>query len=294
MSTSSAGASAAAVLLVLTTGCSSPGSTAAAPPAANSVGAYEPVVGQAGKDAVWVPTPDAIIERMLDFAAVKPGDRVVDLGSGDGKIAIAAARRGAISTGIEYDPALVELSRRRAAEAGVANVRFVHGDIFKSDFSYADVVTMYLLPDLNLRLRPMLLKMKPGTRIASHNYNMGDWAADDYSTFLGGYAYHWRVPADVAGHWQFAVDGEGSSLRVEFTQKYQQIDGRADWGANTSALQHTLLSGGDITFVAADANGMLQRFTGTADHDGRMQGQVVSAGGVARQFTATRTGKRVE
>jgi len=288
MSTFPIGVVAAAAMLVLAIGSNS----AANPPAASADGGYEPVVGQAGKDAIWVPTPDAIIERMLDFAAVKPGDRVVDLGSGDGRITIAAARRGAISTGIEYEPALVELSRRRAAEAGVKDVTFKHGDIFQSNFSDADVVTMYLLPELNLRLRPILLKMKPGTRIASHNYNMGDWAADDYSTFLGGYAYHWRVPANVAGYWEFAVDGDAFPLHVELTQKYQQFDGRADWGDNASALQHTVLSGADITFVAADANGALQRFTGNADHDGRMQGQVVSAGGVARPFTATRTGKR--
>jgi len=134
---------------------------------------YKPVVGQAGKDVIWVPTPDAVVQRMLDMAELKPGEKVVDLGSGDGKIAIAAARRGAIARGIEYNPDMVAVSRRNAQAAGV-QVDFQQGDIFQADFRDADIVTLYLLPSLNERLQPILLEMKPGTRVTSHQ---SAWAA---------------------------------------------------------------------------------------------------------------------
>lgn len=288
---SRATAVATTLLIMLTaSACSSP--PALHTPAASAT-SFQPVVGQAGKDAIWVPTPDAIVERMLDFAKVGPGDRLVDLGSGDGKISIAAARRGADSRGIEFDPEMVALSRRNAAAAGV-KASFAQGDIFESDFSDADVVMMYLLPELNLRLRPILLKMKPGTRIASHNYNMGDWAPDDYSTLGGGYALHWRVPADVSGRWQVRIESEAAPLRIELTQRFQFIEGQADWGATSSPLQHLWLSGADISFVAADANGALHRFTGSVGQDGRMQGQAVASEGAARSFDATRLTKSGE
>ncbi|HYF19615.1 MAG TPA: class I SAM-dependent methyltransferase, partial [Ramlibacter sp.] len=161
---------------------------------------FKPSVGQAGKDVIWVPTPDAVVDRMLELAQVRAGERVVDLGSGDGKIAIAAAKRGAIARGIEYNPDMVQLSRRNARAAGV-NVDFQQGDIFVSNFTDADVITLYLLPSLNEKLRPILLNMKPGTRVTSHQFTMGDWKPDRTDDVSGRDAHLWIVPAKVAGKW---------------------------------------------------------------------------------------------
>ena len=146
--------------------------------------AFTPQVGQSGKDVIWVPTPDALVDRMLRMAQVTPDDFVVDLGSGDGKIVIAAARDfKARSLGVEFNPDMVTLSRRNAETAGVAGrARFEQGDIFTFDYSAATVVTMYLLPGLNLRLRPQLLKMRPGTRLVTHQFTMGSWEPDDSAT----------------------------------------------------------------------------------------------------------------
>ena len=145
---------------------------------------YEPSVGQEGKDVIWVPTPEELVQAMLDLAKVTPNDYVMDLGSGDGRIVIAAAKRGARATGIEYNPDMVELSRRNAEKAGVsARAAFMKADIFETDLSKATVITMYLLPSLNLKLRPTILDLKPGTRIVAHNFAMGDWEAEKIDTF---------------------------------------------------------------------------------------------------------------
>ena len=158
--------------------------------------AYQPEVGQPGKDVVWVPTPDEVVKAMLDMAQVTSKDYVVDLGSGDGKIAIAAARRGARAHGIEYNPDMVALSKRNAERAGLKNVTFVQGDIFESDFRDADVITLYLLPSLNEKLRPRLLaELKPGTRIVSHAFRMGDWEPEQSREVDGSMIYFWTVPA---------------------------------------------------------------------------------------------------
>src|SRR6188508_2383268 len=138
---------------------------------------FEPQVGQAGKDVVWVPTPQAVVDKMLDMAKVTKADVVFDLGSGDGRTVITAAKRGARAYGIEYNPDMVELSKRNAAKEGVsANATFVKADLFESDFSKAQVITMFLLPDINIKLRPKILELKPGTRIVSNSFTMGDWA----------------------------------------------------------------------------------------------------------------------
>ena len=158
---------------------------------------FVPQVGQAGKDVIWVPTPDALVERMLRMARVGPDDFVVDLGSGDGKIVIAAARDfKARALGVEYNPDMVALSRRNAERFNFGDrVRFERGDIFQYDFSSASVVTMYLLPGLNMRLRPTLLKMRPGTRLVTHQFTFGSWEPDDSSTVDGRPGYLWVVPA---------------------------------------------------------------------------------------------------
>src|SRR5262245_15794497 len=179
---------------------------AAAPAFAQSK--YEPHVGQAGKDVIWVPTPDEVVERMLTMAQLGPNDIHFDLGAGDGKIAIAAAKRGARATGIEYNPDMAKFANEKAAAAGVAGsgagkAIIRQADIFATDFSQATVITMYLLPGLNMKLRPQLLAMRPGTRVVSHSFTMEDWEADEVSSVDGRRAYFWVVPANVQGAWNF-------------------------------------------------------------------------------------------
>src|SRR6516165_10721588 len=186
---------------------------------------YEPSVGQQGKDVVWVPTPQALVEKMLDMAKVTPKDYVIDLGSGDGRTVITAAKRGAKALGIEYNPDMVDLSKRNAAKEQVSDkASFVKADLFEADLSPATVITMFLLPDINLRLRPKILNLKPGTRIVSNSFTMGDWTADDTVVVKEGCvsyctAYLWIVPAKVEGSWQLP-DGE-----LTLTQTYQMISG---------------------------------------------------------------------
>lgn len=249
-------------------------------------GEYEPVPGQAGKDVIWVPTPDVVVERMLDMAEVKAGDRVVDLGSGDGKITIAAARRGAQARGIEYNPAMVALSRRNAQAAGV-NATFEQGDIFKADFSDADVVTLYLLPSLNERLRPILLKMKPGTRVTSHQFDMGEWEPDRSDDLAGRIAHLWIVPARVAGSWAVQVEGE-PPMRVNLQQVHQKIYGHAIVNGRRVTLDEPKLRGAAISFGVGAGPGAPLRFEGTAGNDGGMTGSVASANGPRKAFSAAR------
>ncbi len=162
---------------------------------------YQPKQEQAGKDVMWFPTSQELIDKMLTIAEVKENDLVYDLGAGDGIIAIAAAKQyGARAIGIEYNPDMAEFARRKVAEAGVQDkVHIITGDIFKEDFSEATVVTMYLLSDLNLKLRPTILKMKPGTRVVSHAFDMGDWEPDQ-KIYVGTAAvFLWTVPANIQG-----------------------------------------------------------------------------------------------
>jgi len=140
---------------------------------------FEPQVGQAGKDVVWVPTPQALVDKMLDMAKVTPQDFVMDLGSGDGRTVITAAKRGARAMGIEYNPNMVDLSKKNAAAAGVTQrATFQQADLFETDFSKAQVITMFLLPSINMKLRPKLLELRPWTRIVSNTFTMEDWEAD--------------------------------------------------------------------------------------------------------------------
>jgi len=266
--------------------------TAWAQPAAPG-GTFEPRVGQAGKDVIWVPTPDAMVDRMLSMAEVTAKDFVIDLGSGDGKIAIAAVRnRGARALGIEYNPDMVELSNRRARDAGVADkVQFVKADIFASDFSKASVITMYLLPGLNLKLRPTLLTMKPGTRLTSHSFDMGEWTADEMSTVNSARGYLWIVPANIGGTWTVNYTGRvlgapPQSLTVR--QTFQKIEGEAQFGNIGSALNDARLRGDTVQFTIRDAQGQRHLYTGRADGN-RITGTVVSPGKGQTSFTAQRT-----
>src|SRR4026208_64606 len=186
---------------------------------------FEPQVGQEGKDVIWVPTPQALVDKMLDMAKVTPKDYVIDLGSGDGRTVITAAKRGSKALGIEYNPDMVELSKRNAAKEGVSDkANFVKADLFESDFSQAQVVTMFLLPDINIRLRPKILNLKPRTRIVSNTFTMGDWTDDETATVKEGCvsyctAHLWIVPAKVEGTWQL---GDGT---LTLKQTYQVISG---------------------------------------------------------------------
>src|SRR5882724_12992968 len=147
---------------------------------------YQPEVGQAGKDVVWVPTPQALVDKMLDMSKLTPKDYLIDLGSGDGRTVITAAKRGSKALGIEYNPEMVELSKRNAAKEGVSDkANFVKADLFESDFSQAQVITMFLLPSINIKLRPKILDLKPGTRIVSNSFDMEDWKADETATAEG-------------------------------------------------------------------------------------------------------------
>jgi hypothetical protein len=210
---------------------------------------FEPQVGQAGKDVIWVPTPQALVDKMLDMAKVTASDIVYDLGSGDGRTVITAAKRGATAQGIEYNPNMVELSQRNAAKEGVSDkAKFMKADLFETDFSKATVVTMFLLPDINLRLRPKILDMKPGTRIVSNTFDMGDWTPDEVATAVDGCtsycrANFWIVPAKVAGTWKLP-QGE---LKLE--QKYQMLTGTLRNGNVTTPITNGKMIGDQITFT---------------------------------------------
>lgn len=188
---------------------------------------YKPSTGQPGKDVVWVPTNDGLVTRMLEMAQVGKNDLVYDLGAGDGKIAIAAAKQfGARAVGVEYNPEMARLAQCMVRAEGVGErVNVIQGDIFETDFSKATVVTLYLLPELNLKLRPTLLKMKPGTRVVSHSFLMDDWRPDESSVSTDGAAYLWIVPADVSGRWTFNQQGGKDSFEVELAQAFQKLSG---------------------------------------------------------------------
>src|SRR6187200_1407621 len=186
---------------------------------------YEPKVGQAGKDVVWVPTPQALVDKMLDMAKVTPNDYLIDLGSGDGRTVITAAKRGATAMGIEYNPDMVELSKRNAQKEGVtANATFVQADLFKADLSKATVITMFLLPSINMQLRPSILNLKPGTRIVANTFTMEDWDADETQSVTDNCsswctALLWIVPAKVQGTWKTP---QGN---LTLTQTFQNVTG---------------------------------------------------------------------
>ncbi|MEN3355851.1 MAG: hypothetical protein V7640_4009 [Betaproteobacteria bacterium] len=242
---------------------------------------FQPSVGQEGKDVVWVPTSQALVNRMLDMAKLTPNDVLYDLGSGDGRTVITAAKRGAKAYGVEYNPNMVALSKRNAQKDGAGDkAQFIHGDIFETDFSKATVITLFLLPELNVKLRPKILDMKPGTRIVSNSFTMGDWQADQtqnvsekegctaYCT-----AYLWIVPAKAEGKWKLP-DGE-----LTLKQTFQNVSGSL--GANE--ISKGRLRADQITFTA-----------GNAQYSGKVNGDTITGtvknGSNGKDFTATRIG----
>ena len=267
---------------------------AQAQPAKPAAGAnYEPQVGQDGKDVIWVPTTPMIIERMMRMAQVTPRDLVVDLGSGDGRVAIAAAKDyGARARGLEYNPDMVALSKREATKAGVADrVSFEQADIFATDFSNASVVTMYLLPNLNLQLRPTLLKMKPGTRVASHQFDMGDWEPDEQADLSGRQCYFWIVPAQVSGNWKVKTAATSAVITREFEltlrQSFQKVSGTHTIPTGKSSLREPRLRADQLQFALVDDKGVMHEFDGTVAGT-KISGHVKSAGGRAIPFEAMR------
>ncbi len=242
---------------------------------------FQPEVGQSGKDVVWVPSPQTLVDKMLDMAKVTSKDFVMDLGSGDGRTVITAAKRGASALGVEYNPDMVALSKRNAEKAGVAGkANFVEADIFKTDLTKATVITLFLLTDLNLRLRPTILGLKPGTRIVSNTFRMGEWepdqtaelGCDTYCT-----AYLWIVPARVEGKWQ-TEQGE-----LVFKQDFQKVSGTLSSGNVSAPISRGALSGDQIRFTA-----------GGAEYRGRVIGDAIEgtlkSSGKSTAWKATRGG----
>jgi precorrin-6B methylase 2 len=237
---------------------------------------FEPTVGQAGKDVVWVPTPQALVEKMLDLAKVTPQDFVMDLGSGDGRTVITAAKRGARAQGVEYNPDMVELSKRNAEKAGVSGkATFVKADLFETDFSKAQVVTMFLLPSINMRLRPQILKMRPGTRIVSNTFTMEDWQPDQQETVGGDCtswctAHLWIVPAQVQGTWQVGQNA------LTLKQTFQNVEGTL----GSTPISAGKLRGEEITFTVDKTK-----------YTGKVNGNSISgtmSGGSSGSWTATK------
>jgi precorrin-6B methylase 2 len=242
---------------------------------------FEPSVGQAGKDVVWVPTPQALVDKMLDMAKVTAQDFVMDLGSGDGRTVITAAKRGARALGVEYNPDMVELSKANAAKAGVTDrAQFVKADLFETDFSKATVITMFLLPDINLRLRPKLLDLKPGTRIVSNSFTMEEWNADETATVEEGCsswctALFWIVPAKVDGKWR-SKEGD-----LALTQSFQMLSGSLTSNGKSVPIADGKMNGTQITFSV-----------GGVVHSGQVKGNVIEgttkAAGRSEAWSANR------
>ena len=229
--------------------------------------AYEPSVGQEGKDVVWVPTPQALVDKMLDMAKVTPGDFVMDLGSGDGRTVITAAKRGARALGIEYNPDMVALSTQNAEKEGVSDrARFMKADLFATDLSKATVITMFLLPEINLKLRPRLLDLRPGTRVVSNSFTMEKWQADESATLSEAdgctaswcTALLWIVPARVGGTYKIP-QGE-----LFLSQEFQMLSG-------------TLRTGGAPVPVA-----------------GRVRGEAISFRAGGREYRGSVNGGKLE
>jgi SAM-dependent methyltransferase len=245
----------------------------------------EPRIGQEGKDVIWLPTSQDLVNKMLDMAKVAPEDYVIDLGSGDGRTVITAAKRGARALGIEYSPELVALSKSNAAKEGLADkAQFIRADLFESDISQATVITLFLMPDINLRLRPRILDLKPGTRVVSNTFTMGEWTADETFTLAnntecGFYctALLWIVPAKVGGTWKLP-QGE-----LTLNQNFQTFSGTLKSGANIIPVNGKL--NGDLINFSIDNANYTGRVTGIT-----MQGTVES-GGSTTEWIATQVQK---
>lgn len=242
-------------------------------------------------DVVYVPTPQPVVEAMLRLAKVSKDEMVYDLGCGDGRAVITAARDfGARGVGVDIDPQRIRESRSNAEAAGVTDrVSFRQEDLFQMNFSDADVVFLYLLPALNVKLRPKILELRPGTRIVSHAFSMGDWDADETKTVEGRTVYHWVVPAKVDGQWEVKLP-EGESVRLDLEQQYQKVDGTVQVGGESVPLTEGRVAGDTLTFTFA-ANGQPRTAQLVVGNNGEMKGKVrlgqaSSSNWVARRVAA--------
>jgi hypothetical protein len=241
-----------------------------------------PVEGQAGKNVPWIATPQILVDKMLNLAKITPADFLIDLGSGDGRTVISAARRGTRSLGVEYNPGLVKLSKENAEKEGVAKLaQFVEADIFEFDFSKATVISMFLLPEINMKLRPKLLDMKPGTQIITNTFTMQEWHYDDVvrtgdQSNRWNTAYLWIVPTKVEGKWILPKGGE-----LTFVQEFQMLKGTINTGGKNFTITEGKLRGNEITFKAGD-----DIYTGTVI--GKKIEGTFSSGGKTSKWSATR------
>ena len=257
----------AALVLTCLTGCASLVGAQTAPAASTPDKPYEPQSGQQGKDVIWLPTPQVVVDKMLEIAAVTARDVVIDLGSGDGRTVIMAARLGARALGIEYNPEMVEYSKRQAAAAGMTErASFVKADLFETSFAEATVLTMFLLPDINRKLRPKILELKPGTRIVSNTFTMGEWKPDAEADLYGQTGcdvsfckvLHWVVPQKVEGEYKVA---QGD---LKLTQEFQMLTGTLKQGTTMISLsgrvygKQIFLSGGSRQYFGHLADGKLE------------------------------------
>ncbi len=263
-------------------------------PLDDRTGESRPPDDRTGGGTVRVAAPDPLVTRMLQLAQVGASDTLVDLGSGDGRIAIAAARDfGARARGIDYDPSIIALARRNAEREGLSErVSFEQGDLLATDFSSADVVTMYLTPELTLRLRRTLLAMKPGTRIVSREFGMGDWEPEE-SSHIGLRSMHlWVVPANAGGEWKLRLAQGGGSIDATMTirQRFQVLDGRVAIAGVETTMRSARVLGDQAHFAFTDTEGVL-RIVDARIEPGRMIGAVATRDGDVAPFLAERVGK---
>lgn len=231
---------------------------------------YAAAIAQPKTDVIYVPTPFEVVDRMLEMTKVTKDDYVVDLGSGDGRIAIAAGKRGARALGIDIDPERIREANANLGEAGVGDrVKFIEANLFETDFSKATVVTMYLLDSLNLKLRPTILNMKPGTRVVSHDFSMGEWEPDDRDIVNGSNVYLWIVPAQVAGSWQ--VRSARGNFALDLAQQFQKLSGTARIDGKSAPITNASVNGERVTFSVDNGKGV-QTFTGRLNGDGAIEG----------------------
>jgi hypothetical protein len=280
-------ASACALLLVMC-GCTSYGDNS-----------YKPQRGQSGKDVVWIATQDALVVKMLSAAQVTEQDLVYDLGAGDGIIPITAAKQfGARAIGIEYNEKLATLAQANALRSGVGDrVKIIQGDIFVEDFSKASVVTLYLLEELNAKLRPQILKMQPGTRVVSNTFSMGDWEPDQVIDSNGHTAYLGKVPAHVGGDWTvsgLASDGKSHTAHIHIDQRYQRLSGTMTVDGKKQVLLGARIEGNVFHFSFLNAQNELKHVKVSVDNN-QWTGEVVAPYGMvelklpAQKITAVRS-----
>jgi precorrin-6B methylase 2 len=241
-----------------------------------------PVEGQEGKNVPWITTPQVLVDKMLDLAKITPTDFLIDLGSGDGRTVITAAKRGTRALGVEYNPGLVKLSKQNAEKEGVTKLaQFIEADIFEYDFSKATVISMFLLPEINLKLRPKILDLKPGTRIVTNTFTMQEWHFDDIvrtgdQSNRWNTAYLWIVPAKIEGKWILPRGGE-----LVFVQEFQMFTGKIKSGGKNLTITEGRLKGNEITFkVGADI------YTGTVK--GKKIEGTLNSGGKISKWNAVR------